>query len=179
MEPLTWTLFDFIVIGLIAISGLIAFFKGFIQETLSLLLWVFAFAASININEYLDTYFSDYINNPEIRRMVLVIIAFIIIIFLGGFLIKLIASLVKWSGMGGLDKLLGVIFGFLRGIVLILIIYIVLPNDLKQSTLFESSKSNYYLKKYAPITENFFKKMIYKKNSVMLYIDTSKVYEIS
>ena len=111
--------------------------------------------------------------------MVLVIIAFIVIIFLGGFLIKLIASLVKWSGMGGLDKLLGVIFGFLRGIVLILIIYIVLPNDLKQSTLFESSKSNYYLKKYAPITENFFKKMIYKKNSVMLYIDTSKVYEIS
>ena len=63
MESLALSIFDYVVIGIIILSGLIAFFKGFIQESLSLLLWIFAFAASIFLNEYLDSYFSDYINN--------------------------------------------------------------------------------------------------------------------
>ena len=100
MESLALSIFDYVVIGIIILSGLIAFFKGFIQESLSLMLWIFAFAASIFLNEYLDSYFSDYINNPEIRRILLIVIIFIGILFVGGYLVKLIRSLVQWSGMG-------------------------------------------------------------------------------
>ena len=59
MESLGLAHFDYLVIGIIALSGLIAFFRGFVQETLSLLLWIVAFAAAMFFNVYLDPYFID------------------------------------------------------------------------------------------------------------------------
>ena len=111
METINLFHFDYIVIGIVALSGLIAFFRGFIQESLSLALWVVAFASSMLLNEYLDPYISEYLINPELRRILSIILVFVGIIFFGGLLIKLLRGLVHWSGMGGLDRLLGVLFG--------------------------------------------------------------------
>jgi len=177
LEPLGLFHFDYIVIVVITISGLIAFFRGFIQETLSLILWIFAFVASLFLNEYLDSYISDYINNPEVRRILTIIIVFFGIIFFGGLLVKLLRGLVRWSGMGGLDRFLGVLFGFIRGVILIFVIYFVLPSDFKQSSFITQSQSASYLKKYAPMLEKFFKNMISNKNSVMLKQDSRTIYE--
>ena len=96
---------------------------------------------------------------------------------MGGFLIKVIRSLVHWSGMGGLDRLLGVLFGLLRGILLIVVIYLVIPNQFKQSSFISESKSYHYLEKYAPMAEKFFKSMISDKNSVMLKSNISTIQE--
>ena len=177
MESLAISYFDYLVIGIIILSGFIAFFRGFIQESLSLLLWVIAFAASMFLDVYLDPYFLDYVQNPEIRRILIIIFVFIGIIFLGGFLIRVIRSLVHWSGMGGLDRLLGVLFGLLRGMLLIVVIYLVIPNQFKQSSFILESKSYYYLEKYAPKAEKFFKSMISDKNSVMLRSNISTIQE--
>ena len=117
-----FTSFDYLVIGIIFLSGFIAFFRGFIQECLSLLLWIIAFAASMFLDIYLDPYFIDYIQSSEIRRILIILLVFVGIIFFGGLLIKLIRGLVHWSGMSRSDRLLGVVFGFLRGIILIVVI---------------------------------------------------------
>jgi len=84
---------------------------------------------------------------------------------------------VHWSGMGGLDRLLGVLFGIFRGILLIVVIFLVLPDELKQSSFVTQSKSSTYLNKYAPMAEKFFKSMISDKNSVMLKSEISTIYE--
>ena len=84
MESLALSLFDYLVLGIIALSGLIAFFRGFIQETLSLLLWIIAFAAAMLLNAYLDPYFVNYIDSPEIRRMLTITSVFVGVIFTGG-----------------------------------------------------------------------------------------------
>ena len=91
--------------------------------------------------------------------------------------IKLLRGLVHWSGMGGLDRILGVLFGFLRGMLLIIVIYLVLPSEFKKSSLITDSKSFSYLNKYAHMAEKFFKNMISDKNSVMLKSDISTIYE--
>ena len=174
-----FTSFDYLVIGIIFLSGFIAFFRGFIQECLSLLLWIIAFAASMFLDIYLDPYFIDYIQSSEIRRILIILLVFVGIIFFGGLLIKLIRGLVHWSGMGGLDRLFGVMFGFVRGILLIVVIYLVLPNQLKQSSFIIESKSYNYLEKFAPMAEKFFKSMISDKNSVMLKSNISTIQEIT
>ena len=177
MESLALSHFDYIFIGIIALSGVIAFFRGFVQETLSLLLWIIAFAAAMFLNAYLDPYFINYIDSPEIRRILTIITVFVGIIFVGGLLIRFLRGLVHWSGMGGLDRLLGVLFGFLGGMLLIVVIYLVLPSDFKQSPFITDSKSSKYLKKYAPMAEKFFKSMISDKNSVMLKSNISTIYK--
>ena len=168
MESIDFINFDVILLGVIILSGLIAFFRGFIQESLSLVLWIFAFAATMVLNEYLDPYISVYIANEEIKRIASIFIIFTGIIFSGGFVIKIIKNLTHWSGMGGLDRLLGALFGCVRGIILIIIIYLIVPVDIKQSEFILQSKSGPLLDKFAPEAEKFFKDMISNKNSVML-----------
>ena len=168
MDSLGFQHFDFILIGIISLSGIVALFRGFIQEALSLVLWVFAFMASLYLAEHLNSYISEYIENPELRRMVSLLAIFAIIIFAGGFVIKILRSLIHWSGMGGLDRLLGALFGCVRGIILIAIIYLILPSDIKQSAFIAESKSASMLNKLSPELEIFFKDMLSNKNSVML-----------
>jgi membrane protein required for colicin V production len=168
LESIEFINFDVILLSIILLSGLIAFFRGFIQESLSLALWVFAFAATMFLDEYLDPYISVYITNEEIKRIASLVIIFAGIIFSGGFLIKIIKNLIHWSGMGGLDRLLGVVFGCLRGAILIVVIYLIMPLDIKQSEFIHQSKSGPLLEKFAPEAEKFFKDMISNKNSVML-----------
>ena len=69
MESIDFAYFDFIIIAIIIISGVIAFFRGFIQESLSLLLWIFAYALTMLLDGYLAPYLSDFINNAELKRM--------------------------------------------------------------------------------------------------------------
>jgi len=168
LDSLDFQHFDLLLIGIIALSGIVALFRGFIQEALSLVLWIFAFMASLYLVEYLDPYISEYIENPELRRMASLFTIFAIIIFAGGFVIKILRSLIHWSGMGGLDRVLGALFGCARGIILIAIIYLILPSDIKQSAFIAQSKSAPMLNKLSPEVENFFKDMISNKNSVML-----------
>ncbi len=168
MESIDFAHFDFIIIAIISISGVIAFFRGFIQESLSLLLWIFAFALTMLLDGYLDPYLSELINNAELKRMLSLILIFVGVIFIGSFLIKVLRGLIHWSGMGGLDRLLGVLFGLLRGAILIIIIFLVLPENIKQSEFIIHSKSAPFLNEFAPKIEIFFKNMISNKNSAML-----------
>ena len=75
------------------------------------------------------------------------------------------------------NAILGVLFGLFRGMLLIVVIYLVLPAEFKQSKFISESQSSTYLKKYAPMAEKFFKSMISDKNSVMLKSDISTIYE--
>ena len=95
MESIDFISFDFMLLGIILLSGLIAFFRGFIQESLSLALWVFAFAASMFLDEYLDPYISVYITNDELKRIASLFIIFTGIIFSGGFAIKILKKFEK------------------------------------------------------------------------------------
>jgi membrane protein required for colicin V production len=168
LDSLNFAHFDLLLIGIIVLSGTVALFRGFIQEALSLVLWVFAFLASMFLAEYLDPYISAYIVNPELRRMISLLAIFVIIIFTGGFAIKILRSLIHWSGMGGLDRVLGALFGCVRGLILIVIIYLILPSDIKQSAFISESKGGPILEKFSPEIEIFFKDMISNTNSVML-----------
>ena len=147
---------------------MIAFFRGFVQESLSLALWICAFAAAMFLEPYLDLYLSEYVNNQDLKRVLSLALIFVGVIFSGGFVIKILKNLIHWSGLGGLDRLLGVFFGFLRGGILIVILYLILPADIKQSNFIIQSKIEPTLKKLAPQAELFFKSMISNKNSVML-----------
>jgi membrane protein required for colicin V production len=160
--------FDLIIIAIICLSGAISFFRGFVQECLSLALWIIAFAAAMFLDEYLDPYISAYISNIEVKRIVSLVVIFVGVIFAGGFIIKFLRSLIHWSGLGGFDRFLGILFGFIRGMILILIMYLVLPLDMKQSDFISQSTSSPFLDKFAPKVEKFFKNMISNTNSVML-----------
>ena len=166
MEALGLNLADWFILIVLIASGVISFTRGFTKELLSLFLWLAAFIAAISL-EYLATpKINEYIGNQEISKIISYIVVFIIFIFLGGIIIKFISKLIKWSGASGFDRFLGILFGLVRGLIVLFVIFLLLPSGLKTTNLISNSKITPIIQKYAPEIEAYFRNLIDNRNIV-------------
>ena len=166
MEALGLNLADWFILIVLVASGVISFTRGFTKELLSLFLWLAAFIAAISL-EYLATpKINEFIGNQEISKIISYIVVFIIFIFLGGIIIKFISKLIKWSGVSGFDRFLGILFGLVRGLIVLFVIFLLLPSGLKTTNLISNSKITPIIQKYAPEIEAYFRNLIDNRNIV-------------
>ena len=166
MEALGLNFADWFILVVLLASGLISFSRGFTKEFLSLFLWVAAFIAAISL-EYLATpKINEYIGNPEISKILSYVVVFIVFIFIGGILIKFISKIIKWSGASGFDRFLGVLFGLIRGLIVLFVIFLLLPSSLKTTDLINNSKITPLIQKYAPQIEAYFRELVDNRNIV-------------
>ena len=166
MEALGLNIADWFILIVLVASGVIAFARGFTKEFLSLFLWLAAFIAAISL-EYLATpKINEFIGNEEVSKIISYITVFIIFIFLGGIVIKFISKLIKWSGASGFDRFLGVLFGLIRGLIVLFVIFLLLPSSLKTTDLINNSKITPVIQKYAPEVEAYFRNLIDNRDVV-------------
>ena len=166
MEALGLNLADWFILIVLIASGIISFARGFTKEFLSLFLWLAAFIAAISL-EYLATpKIDEFIGNEEISKIISYIAVFVIFIFIGGMIIKFISKLIKWSGASGFDRFLGVVFGLIRGSIVLFVIFLLLPSGVKTTDLINNSKITPIIQKYAPEIEAYFRELIDNRNVV-------------
>jgi membrane protein required for colicin V production len=113
---------DYIVIGVVAVSVLLGWWRGLVYEVLSLLGWVAAYMVAwlfaVDAAQYLP-----HGMGPETVRMVAAFaLLFVVTLIVSGILAWLLSKLVKIAGMGWLDGFLGALFGVLRGGFLVLVL---------------------------------------------------------
>jgi len=106
---------------------LLSLWRGFIKEALSLVIWVAAFIVSMMFSDSLAFMLSDIITTPSLRHIVAMALLFVATLLVGGLLNFLIGQLVKMSGLSGTDRLLGMVFGIARGVVVVVVILMFLP----------------------------------------------------
>lgn len=116
---------DWTIVSVIGISMLISVLRGFIKEALSLVGWVLAFIVSMVFSERLASLLSNQIHDSTGRHIVAFALLFVFTLIVVGLLAKLLQSLVEFAGLGVLDRVLGMAFGFARG-VLVLLAFIVM-----------------------------------------------------
>ena len=166
MEALGLNLADWFILIVLIASGIISFARGFTKEFLSLFLWLAAFIAAISL-EYLATpKINEFIGTEEISKIISYIVVFLIFIFIGGMIIKFISKLIKWSGASGFDRFLGVMFGLMRGSIVLFVIFLLLPSGIKTTDLINNSKITPIIQKYAPEIEAYFRELIDNRNVV-------------
>ena len=166
MEALGLNIADWFILIVLIASGIISFARGFTKEFLSLFLWLAAFIAAISL-EYLATpKINEFIGNAEISKIISYIVVFVIFIFIGGMIIKFISKLIKWSGASGFDRFLGVMFGLIRGSIVLFVIFLLLPSGIKTTDLINNSKITPIIQKYAPEIEAYFRELIDNRNVV-------------
>ncbi len=166
MEALGLNLADWFILIVLIASGIISLSRGFTKEFLSLFLWLAAFVAAISL-EYLATpKINEFIGNQEISKIISYIVVFVVFIFLGGIIIKFVSKLIKWSGASGFDRFLGVIFGLIRGLIVLFVIFLILPSGLKTTDVINNSKITPIIQKYAPQIEAYFRDLIDNRNVV-------------
>lgn len=109
---------DFTILGVIGLSALISLVRGFVKEALSLVIWFGAFFIASQYYAKLAVYFTN-IQDDMVRNGVAVGALFIATLVVGAVVNYVIAQLVQKTGLSGTDRVLGVVFGSLRGVLVV------------------------------------------------------------
>ena len=110
---------DFVIIGVVFISCFISLIRGFVREALSLASWVISFMIAWNFHGGFARFFQTSIESTNIRLIVAFFILFVLSLVMFAIVNFFASKLVQRSGLTGVDRTVGVIFGFLRGVLLV------------------------------------------------------------
>ncbi|MGY0215994.1 CvpA family protein [Endozoicomonadaceae bacterium StTr2] len=112
---------DLAILGIIAVSALLSLARGFFREVLSLVTWVVAIVVSWLFGGSLADQLHTMVESPLLRESVARLILFVLVLILGGLVNRIVAALVKFTGLTGTDRMLGMVFGAMRGILLVVV----------------------------------------------------------
>lgn len=124
LHTLNWV--DYVIIAIIGISVLISLIRGFIREILSLIVWILAFFIAFKFCGKLADVFIPYTQNSSLRLAVSFAILFFIVLILGGLISYLITAVIAKVKLSLFDRTLGMVFGFIRGILLIALLLLLI-----------------------------------------------------
>ena len=115
---------DYLLIAIVVVSAVVSLFRGFFREALSLATWIAALLISWQFGGLLADGLQGWIGDPVVRLWAGRLLTFILVLVLGGLVGRLAGILMDSSGLTGTDRLLGMIFGMARGIVLAAILVV-------------------------------------------------------
>ncbi|MFD2180197.1 CvpA family protein [Veronia pacifica] len=109
---------DYIILGVIGFSALISIVRGFVKEILSLIIWFGAFFVASKFYLQLAAYFTEF-KDEMLRNGLAIAALFVSTLIIGALLNFVIGQLVEKTGLSGTDRLLGVVFGGVRGVLVV------------------------------------------------------------
>ncbi|OOG22445.1 colicin V production CvpA [Thioalkalivibrio denitrificans] len=113
---------DFLIIGIVVVSAVVSLFRGFVKEAISLATWVIAFWISLSYASALAEVLPAGISDATVRIGIAFAGLFIVTLVLGGVINVLAGQLVKRTGLSGTDRGLGVVFGLVRGVLVVAVL---------------------------------------------------------
>lgn len=124
---------DIIALSLIVISILISLVRGFVKELISVVSWILAAWLSIRFSKELAQHIT-FTEVQSLRVFLAFLIVFVTIIFLGATVNFMIGQVVRKTPFSAVDRILGMVFGFARGVLVLSILVLLggltpLPKD--------------------------------------------------
>jgi membrane protein required for colicin V production len=119
---MTWV--DGVLLAVVALSAIVAFFRGLVREVLSLGAWIGAAAAAFLARPFLLPHLSAWVEPPLLADALGAGAVFILAIILLKLVTNFLADRVQDSALGGVDRVLGLVFGAVRGAFLLVLAYI-------------------------------------------------------
>ena len=111
------TYFDLVILSIITASSIYGAGRGFFNEILSLLTWVFTFLAVFNLDKVFYPYAFAFIQSEIIRVWVLRLVIAVVVLILGNLVKRFLSQMVRKNFPG--NRIFGLSFGLLRSFVFI------------------------------------------------------------
>lgn len=113
---------DYLILAIVAVSALISLFRGFIKEACSLITWVVAFWVSMRFAPIVAGLFEGYISAPSARLGLGYVLLFLLVLIAGAIATHFLTELVRRTYFAGTDRMIGVLFGVARGLVIVTVL---------------------------------------------------------
>ncbi len=117
------TAFDIFVLAIVGLSGLFALSRGFTTELLSLGAWAGAVIALRLLFAPVSGWMRTQIQSPSGADLATLGLVFLGSFYLCKFIAGTLGGKVKQSGLGPVDRVLGMGFGIIRGLLVVSIVY--------------------------------------------------------
>src|ERR1043166_8303945 len=115
----TITILDFILLGVMLVSALLAMIRGFMREILSIAAWVIAAIATLYAYFKFMGAAENYFGNRFVAMGVVIGGTFLGTLLIVSVITVRFSDMVLDSRVGALDRTLGFLFGLARGLLLV------------------------------------------------------------
>ena len=140
---------DIFIAVVLLTSAILSFFRGFAGEMLGVGSWIVAGVAGFYTMPYLEPFMLKYVHKPLFANLISLTIVAIVTLVVLTIVCSKITGKVRKSVLNRLDHFLGFIFGGLRGVVILVLIYFLMmtlaPKNLEQMQ--KKSKAFPYLER--------------------------------
>jgi membrane protein required for colicin V production len=149
---------DLAVLGIVLLSAIFAFARGFVREALSIVAWVGAGAVTLYGFNWVYTQVEPLAHNALLSQLIAGFGLFVVSLIVLTILTGIVARAVRGSALSPIDRTLGFIFGLVRGAFLVCLAYLLLDVAVQASDRpmwIREAKSGPYLHEGADVLRGF------------------------
>ncbi|WP_133130448.1 CvpA family protein [Legionella yabuuchiae] len=122
---MSWHWLDYIIFAVVGLSVVTGLFRGFVKELIALIVWVLAIWLAYSYSHLLDSFLQPYIHDKNARLAIAFVAVLLSTLIAGGLVNAILSFILTRSGLSGTDRLLGMGFGFVRGVFIVALIMLI------------------------------------------------------
>src|SRR5215813_8210026 len=107
------------VIAAVVISAIVGAMRGFLREAVAVVTWLLALFVAWHFADLVEPHLGGLLAGSYVKPWAARVIIVILILLLGAAIGAVLNHFVRLSIFSGMDRFLGLVFGLLRGVVLL------------------------------------------------------------
>ena len=120
LDQIVW--FDAVVLAALVLSLGLGIFRGLVREILSLSSWIISIWLAYVYGDDLAIVVVPWVESERLSGLIGYVVVFVTVLVLLSLVGALLLKLFRIAGLSGTSRLLGGLFGFLRGLVIVTVL---------------------------------------------------------
>jgi membrane protein required for colicin V production len=109
---------DYVLLSIFGVSAIIGVFRGFVKEAISLIGWIAAIWGAWQYGANVSAWLPDFVDDATVKIWAARLLVLIGVLIMSGLISRLVSFLIDKTGLSGTDRMVGMVFGLARGMVL-------------------------------------------------------------